>query len=65
MRFDLYSIPNYCHFVQSGNHLSDCYVEIGDTRILVLEVSKLDPATWLDWDRELSVLLRGSPGHDG
>ena len=62
MRRDAYSIPNYSHFVQSGNHTTDCYIEVGDTRIQPIEVFPILPADWLDWSRELEpTLVREAP----
>jgi hypothetical protein len=57
MRRDGYSIPNYVHMVQSGNKGSNCPFELGDTRVVVVEVLPLDPKDWLDWERDLKIGL--------
>ena len=57
MRRDGYSLPNYCHFNQSGNKQSNCPIELGDTRVVVAEVPPLDPKDWLDWDTQLVPAL--------
>jgi hypothetical protein len=49
MRRDGYSLPNYAHFVQSGNTSGNCPFELGDTRVVVIEVSPIAPDAWLDW----------------
>lgn len=62
MRRDGYSIPNYAHFTHSGNKQDNCPFELGDTRVVVIEVPPLDPEEWLDWDEELTpVLEREAP----
>ncbi len=53
MRRDGYSLPNYCHFNQSGNKGTNCRFELGDTRVVVIEVPPIAPEDWLDWDTEL------------
>ena len=57
MRRDGYSIPNYAHFTQSGNKQDNCPFELGDTRVVVIEVPPLDPKDWLDWDHDLVPAL--------
>ena len=46
LRRDGYSIPNYAHFTQSGNKQDNCPFELGDTRVVVIEVPPLDPEEW-------------------
>jgi hypothetical protein len=53
MRRDGYSIPNYAHFAHSGNKQDNCPFELGDTRVVVIEVPPLAPEDWLDWDTDL------------
>ena len=57
MRRDGYSIPNYAHFTQSGNKQDNCPFELGDTRVVVIEVPPLDPEEWLDWKDDLIPAL--------
>jgi hypothetical protein len=57
MRKNAYSLPNHLHCVQSGNHDSDCPIELGDTRVVFNEVPPLDPAEWLDWLKQLKPRL--------
>ncbi len=57
MRRDGYSIPNYAHFTQSGNKQDNCPFELGDTRVVVIEVPPLAPEDWLDWDHDLVPAL--------
>jgi hypothetical protein len=57
MRRDGYSIPNYAHFTHSGNKQDNCPFELGDTRVVVIEVPPLDPKEWLDWDIDLVPAL--------
>ena len=57
MRRDGYSIPNYAHFTQSGNRQDNCPFELGDTRVVVIEVPPLTPEEWLNWDLDLAPAL--------
>ena len=57
MRRDGYSIPNYVHMNQSGNEGGNCPFELGDTRVVVIEVLPLDPKDWLDWEHDLKPNL--------
>ena len=52
MRRDGYSLPNYAHFMQSGNKTDNCPFELGDTRVVVIEVPPIAPEDWLDWKTE-------------
>ena len=43
MRTDAYQRPNTLHFIQTGNKITNIYLEPGDTRIVVIFVPDLEP----------------------
>jgi len=56
MHRNAYTLPNFCHFMQSGNSWDDFYIETEDTRATLIEVAPL-LVTPIDWQGELRDLL--------
>jgi hypothetical protein len=56
MNTDAYKLPNYAHLIHSGNHWSDCPIELGDKRIIFIEATPLN-VIQLNWDLRLKPLL--------
>jgi hypothetical protein len=56
MRTDAYKQRNTLHFIQTGNHLSNIYLEPKDTRIVVLFVPDLEPGEEIPRDTLIAKL---------
>lgn len=56
-----YSIPNLSHWVQTSNHFDSCPIEIGDTRITMIEVQQLDPTNLVPKKMFMNQLEKEAP----
>ncbi len=56
MRTDAYKQRNTLHFIQTGNHLGNIYLEAKDTRIVVLFVPDLEPGEEIPKDALIAKL---------
>ena len=62
MRTDAYKQRNTLHFIQTGNKITNVYLEPGDTRIVVIFVPDLEPGEEIP-KNELKAKLRDEAAH--
>ena len=62
MRTDAYKQRNTLHFIQTGNKITNIYLEPGDTRIVVIFVPDLEPGEEIP-KNELKAKLKDEAAH--